>query len=402
MMTGVHQIRTNTQNLRMNSSRELTDPYRAITHYFRTAGYYTAIGCGYSGKTDINFRPKEGAINGFDGRDWKNRNKDQPFFAQITLNITHRGNHWYADSPEIITNSLMDVYKAPYVYMPEFKNDVKSEDVVLPRIMPDHPIVRDDWARYLTQIQKMDVQVGQIIQRLKDEGVYENTMIIFISDNGVDHYRGEYWLYDRGIQIPMIIKWPDGYNQANDCQKCDDLKSAIDISATVLDIAGIDVPKHFDGISILDQQKKRKYIYAARDRIDSRVERIRCVRSSRYKYLRNYKEEIGWLETKWVMINNPSLEVIHNLYQSGNLDPVQSLHLKKKKPVEELYDLQEDPLELNNLAGSEMHSKILLEMSLALDAWIEDTGDTGQFPEKLEDSEETQWFNHREVYSTGE
>lgn len=402
MMTGVHQIRTNTQNLRMNTSRELPEPYRAITHYFRKAGYFTALGCGFSGKTDINFQPREGKIDGFDGRDWKQRKKGQPFFAQITLNITHRGNHWYSNTPDLVPYPKMDHYRAPIVYIPGYKDNIDAGEVVLPQILPDHPVVRDDWARYLTQIQKMDIQVGEIVQRLKDEGIYDNTMIVFISDNGLDHYRGEYWLYDRGIQVPMIIKWPKSFSRCEKWQRCDDLVSAIDISATVLDIAGIQVPDHFDGVSFIRPENRRKYIYAARDRIDSRVERIRCVRSLRYKYIRNYRPEIGYLETEWVMINNPSLNVIHNLYLSGNLTPSQSLHMNFVKPKEELYDLHEDPLELNNLANSVMHASVLREMRGLLDGWIEDTGDTGQFPEKREDAQETIWFNYDEVYGSKE
>ncbi len=400
MMTGAYQISTNTQNLRMNTNRRLPEPYKAITYYLRKAGYYTALGCGYSNKTDINFSPKEGTLSGFDGDDWKYRKPGQPFFAQITLPITHRGNNWYSNSPDVVKYKEMDNPKTPFYYLPAFADSVNPKDVVLPPTIPDHPVIRDDWARYLTQIEKMDVQVGQILQRIKDEGIEDNTIVIFISDNGADIYREEYWLYDGGIHVPMIVRWP-GKLKASEVN--DDLISTIDISATILEIADVKVPDYMDGVPFIGlNTKKRDYIYAARDRIDGSIDRIRCVRSERYKYIRNFMPEKGYRETKWVMINNPTLNVIQKLYEEGKLTPIQALHMAKTKAPEELYDLSVDPYEFNNLVDAPEYQKTLEKMRVLLNNWIEETGDTGQYPEKREDAKETTWFNFDDAYGNVE
>ncbi|MEQ6119852.1 sulfatase [Reichenbachiella sp. MALMAid0571] len=398
MMLGVHQIRFNGHNHRTKRNKELPSPFMPITYYLRKAGYYTAVGCGFAGKTDVNFKiPKDKPV-GFDGKDWKSRQEGQPFFAQITLPITHRGNHWYADSPDEITYPEQYAPGAPYYFRSEFTHQVSPDSVVLPPYVPDHPVVRDDWARYLTQIEKMDVQVGDILQRLEDEGIAENTVVIFISDNGADHYRGEYWLYDRGIQVPMIVRWP---NKLKTGSKSNDLISSVDISATVLDIAGIDVPEHLDGVPFIGQNaKKREYAYASRDRIDDQVDRIRCIRSNDFKYIRNYMPEKGYQETGWILEHNPALKAIKSLYEKDSLSPAQALHMADVKPEEELYDLKNDRYELNNLAASPNYKKTLEKMRLLLNNWIEETGDKGQFREKKEDAAEEKWFSYDKVYGT--
>lgn len=221
MMTCAYQIKTNTQNLRMNRDRHLPSPYRAITHYLREAGYYTALGCGYSPKTDMNFAAREGEYFGFDGKNWTEREEGQPFFAQITLNITHRGDHWYEEDP-------------PF----------NLEELILPPEIPDHPVCRDDYARYLAQIQKMDTQTGEIIHRLEEEGLTDNTMVIWIADNGADLIRGMNWLYDFGIHVPMIIRWPGNHVPGT---VHEELVSSLDAIASILYAAGAEIPEHMDG-----------------------------------------------------------------------------------------------------------------------------------------------------------
>jgi arylsulfatase A-like enzyme len=375
MMTGAYQIKTNTQNLRMNRERKLPEPYRAITHYLRQAGYFTAIGCGYSFKTDINFSPREGKVFGFDGNDWSERPEGQPFFAQITLDITHRGDHWYTEEPSI-----------------------NPDAVILPPEIPDHEICRDDFARYLTQIQNMDLQVSKILKRLEEEGIEDKTVVILMGDNGRDLFRGMDYLYDAGIHVPLVIRWPGKLDPGT---VNNELISSLDIIASILHIAGADIPEHFDGHSIFGSQAiKRNHIFAARDRVDEAVDRIRCVRTKRYKYIRNYMPEKGYYYKRWAVENNPTVNVVMALYDEGKLTPEQQLHLAKIKPLEELYDLETDPHEFNNVAEDPSYQTNLEEMRQLIDEWIEKTGDTGQYREKKEDVLETKWFNYDEVYGT--
>jgi uncharacterized sulfatase len=226
----------------------------------------------------------------------------------------------------------------------------------------------------------MDQYVGKILKRLDDEDLTDNTVVIFIGDHGRCHVRGKQWLYDGGIHIPLIIRWP-GKLKAG--RVCDDLVSSIDISATVLKIAGIEPPKYMEGRVFLGPDaKKRDYIIAARDRCDETVDRIRCVRTKRYKYIRNFMPERPYTQiNRYKERSYPMLPLMKKLHAQGKLTPIQALFMAPRKPVEELYDIQNDPYEINNLADSQQHRKTLNKMRKILDKWIQDTGDKGQFPE---------------------
>jgi arylsulfatase A-like enzyme len=353
MMTGVYQTRTDTQDQRRRGVT-LPEDIKPITHLLRKAGYYTALGCGYSGKTDLNFKAKRL----FDGKDWRTRKKDQPFFAQISLNITHR-------HPKSGWGAVRKQSKHP----------VDPEDVVLPPYFPDDPVCRMDWAMYLDSIEKMDAQVGEILDRLEKEGIADNTVVIFIGDNGRCHLRAKCWLYDPGIRVPLIIRWPGNLKSGT---VNDDVISMIDLSATILDISGVKLPEYLDGHPIIGPRAgKREHIFAARDLIDEVMDHIRCVRTKRFKYIRNYTPENGYHECKYVRENRPMLALIKEMDAQGKLTKAQQLLLAKTKPKEEFYDLQADPHELKNLAQSQQHRKTLKELRALLDEWIADTKDKG-------------------------
>ncbi len=312
------------------------------------------MGCGYSGKTDLNFK----ANRLFDGKDWRTRKKGQPFFAQITINETHR----------LPPNGWGPIRR-------QSKHPVDPEAVELPPYFPDHPACREDWALYLDAIEYMDSQVAEILRRLEDEGIADNTVVIVIGDNGRCHLRGKCWLYDPGIRVPLIIRWPHHIEPGT---VNDDMISMIDVSATILDIAGVELPSYLDGHPILGPRaKKRDHIFAARDLIDEVMDHIRCVRTRRFKYIRNYTPENGYGECKYVQDNRPMLAVIRELHSEGKLTEVQQLLLARTKPREELYDLQVDPYEVKNLAQAQQHRQTLKQLRILLDEWIADTEDKG-------------------------
>ena len=352
MMTGVYQTRTDTQDQRR---RGITLPkkIKPIPHLLQAAGYYTALGCGYSAKTDLNFTVE----NLFDGRDWVGRSPGEPFFAQITLPETHR---------------------LPQGWEPirqRSKHPVDPALVELPPYFPDSPVCRNDWAQYLDAMEYVDDQVGLILERLEQEGIADKTVVIFIGDNGRCHLRGKCWLYDPGIRVPLIIRWPD---HVKPDQVIDDMVSMVDISATILDIAGVELPGYLDGHPILGPRaKKREHIFAARDLIDEVMDHIRCVRTERFKYIRNYTPENGYRECEYVQKNRPMLADILERHAKGELNEVQQLLLADRKPKEELYDVQADPHEVHNLAQSSEHQTTLAKLRSLLDQWIKDTGDQG-------------------------
>jgi N-sulfoglucosamine sulfohydrolase len=358
-MTGMYQTSIGAHNHRSHrdDGYTLPEPVNVITEYFRQAGYFTSncAGLGYkqSGKTDWNFKPK---VKPFDATDWSQREPGQPFFAQMNFSLTHRP------------------------FRRDKRDPIDPNEVQLPPYYPDDPIARRDWADYLESIQMLDTQIGVAMQWLVKEGLADNTIVMYFGDHGRPHVRGKQWLYEGGIRIPMIVRWPKGIEPGT---VVDDLVSSVDFAPTFLSLAGIRPPKHLQGHIFLGPHKKeRKYVFAARDRCDETVDRIRCVRSRRYKYIRNFMPERPYTQiNRYKESEYPVLRLMRRLHQAGLLTPEQARFMAPTRPPEELYDLQVDPHELNNLAADSGHEKVLQEHSDVLEEWIEATGDQGRTPE---------------------
>lgn len=367
MITGMHQgsIGAHHHRSHRGDGYVLPEPVKPITEYFRQAGYFTANvttaapGVRGSGKTDFNFKFNKP----FDGNDWNQRKPSQPFFAQLSISMTHRGKQWTGLDKKL-------------------DNPVDPEKVELPPYYPDHPIARQDWATYLNSIQMMDSYVGKILQRLDNEGLTDITVVIFIGDHGRCHVRGKQWLYDAGIRIPLIVRWPAKLKPG---QVSDDLVSSIDISATVLKIAGINPPKHLQGQVFLGPDvKKRKYIFASRGRCDETIECIHCVHDKRYSYIRNYMWYRPWMAAnQYKDTSYPMRNLLRKLYAESKLTPDQVKFMAPTKPKEELYDLKTDPYELNNLVDSPEHRNILKRMRAAHIKWLHQSRDLGLIPEPV-------------------
>ncbi len=351
MITGMYQTSIGAHNHRSHrgDGYTLPEPVKLITDYLRRAGYYTTN----NGKTDFNFKPKGKA---FDGKDWKGRKEGQPFFAQVTFGVTHRA------------------------FKRDKNNPIDPDKVKVPPYYPDTKLTRRDWADYLESMQILDGQVGQLLKRLEDEGLADNTVVIFIGDHGSCHVWGKQWLYEGGIHIPLIIRWP-GVLKAG--QVREDMVSAIDISATILKVAGIEPPAHMEGEVFLGPDaKKRDYIISARDRCDETVDRIRCVRTKRYKYIRNFMPERPYTQfNAYKTRQYPVVTLLEVLHKRGELTEAQAKFMAPRRPKEELYDLVNDPYELCNLADDARYETKLVELRAILEKWIIETGDKGQIAE---------------------
>lgn len=367
MITGMYQTSIGAHNHRSHRDDGYTLPaqVKPITTYLREAGYYTVNvrnpveGLRTPLKTDFNFKVDQPV---FEGNDWSQRKPGQPFFAQLTIDETHRGKAW---------NTTVKQHQP----------SIDPGKVILPPFYPDHPIARADWATYLESIQLMDTYIGKILQRLEDEGIAGNTLVIFSGDNGRCHARDKQFLYDGGIHVPLIMRWP-GNIKAGEINK--NMVSSIDISATILKVAGINPPAYMEGQVILGgNAKKREFIIAARDRMDETVDKMRCVRNQQFKYIKNYMPERAYMQpNNYKERQYPMWNLLKELNAQGKLTPEQTLFCAATKPPEELYDIVADPYELNNLANTKKHTGTLKEMRGILTNWITETGDKGQFPEE--------------------
>ncbi len=359
LITGTYQTHFDAHNHRSNREKPLRDDMKLITDCFREAGYFTCNSPGppYSrrGKTDFNFQREQP----FDGIDWSERAEGQPFYAQINIPDTHR------------------------VFKPDPERPINPEDVQLPPYYPDHPLTRKDWALYLESIQILDRKVGEILERLDAEGLSENTIVFFISDHGRAHIRCKQFLYDGGIHIPLIVRWP-GNIEAEVVS--DELVSGVDLTPTTLSLVGLDIPNYVQGqIFLGPDAESRDAVFAARDRCDGTDDRIRCIRTSRYKLIRNYHPELPYMQFNgYKKLQYPLWTLIRILAEKDELSEAQQHFLQQTRPTEELYDLQTDPDEVNNLAGDKRYDAMRNDLNRKLDAWIEATGDMGETPESDE------------------
>lgn len=330
---------------------------RTLPEIFKAAGYYTFN----EGKNHYNFvfsnedlydrKGEDGFKGAKDGTEWTGRKKDQPFFGQIQLRGGKRG-----DSPQ----------------------KVDPADVPVPPYYPDHPVYRKEIAHHYDTILKMDEILGDIIKRLKEDGLYENTVVFFFSDHGMRLPRHKQFLYEGGIRVPLIVAGPGlPVNKVRT-----DLVSGIDISATTLSLAGIKIPDHMHGQNMFAKDFHRDFVVAARDRCDYTIDRIRAVVTDRYKYIRNFMTDRPYLQPQY-RDGRDYMKVLKQLYREGKLDEVQSRFVSDERPAEELYDLETDPYETTNLVHSykREHALALAEMRDILYRWILETDDKGRFPE---------------------
>ena len=337
---------------------------------FRKAGYYTCNGGPLAqgnalGKTDYNFEWDQSI---YDGNDWSGRRPGQPFFMQVQLH----GGKYRGQRPHLAWQTRVKN---------ELGSNTKPETVVLPPYYPRDPVLLQDWADYLDCCRYTDHQVGELLARLEKEKILEETVILFMTDHGISHARGKQFLYDEGIRIPFILRGPGiGKGVVRE-----DLIEHIDIAAISLALAGIPIPRWMQGQNVLaPDYRPRQAIFAARDRCDETIDRIRCVRTARFKYIRNYLPERPLLQPCAYKDDKAILQKLRELHDQKKLTALQeSLLFAPKRPAEELYDLTNDPYELKNLANDPKYATTLAESRQRLADWEKRTGDQGRQPEPM-------------------
>jgi len=350
---GVHNHRSQTSSGKGGGNAAYYDSYKVpksvklIPELFREAGYFVTN----KSKTDYNFIPTSKLYH---GNDWKKAPADQPIFAQFQLS---GGKNRKA------------------------KSHADPAKVVLPPYYPDHLVLRQDWAKYLDSWVKTDEEVGKILADLEKAGRLDATAVFLWTDHGVSHLRGKQFLYEEGIRVPMIIRLPKKQRAGTER---DDLIEHIDVAACSLSLADIKIPDYVQGRDFLAADyKPRKFVFAARDRCDETVDVLRCVRDSRYKYIRNFMSHVPHTQPSQYKDAKKILQVIRGLHREGKLSEVQSRPFASRRPPEELYDLQSDPHELVNLATEPKHRDRLATMHKVLHQRMTETRDMGLIPEPI-------------------
>jgi uncharacterized sulfatase len=221
--------------------------------------------------------------------------------------------------------------------------------------------------------------VGKILRDLANDGLAEKTIVFFWSDHGRGLSRGKRWLYDSGTHVPLIVRWP-GKLPAGEVRE--ELVSLLDLAPTVLSLAGVEIPAHFQGVPFLGPAAQpREYVYGIRDRMDETIDMLRSVRDKRYKYIRNYMPERPYAQPIAYMDEMPTMREWRRLASEGKLVGPQQLFFAPRKPLEELYDTENDPHEIQNLADDPQHAHTLARLRRAHEEWSIATGDVGLTPE---------------------
>ncbi len=364
LITGMYQTSIGAHHHRssVGAAIKLPDHVQLVPRLFQQAGYHTSNGsypAMQKGKTDYNFGFDPGV---YDGTDWKTRKQGQPFFAQIQL--------W--------GGKIRDGVKQLAEARKELGSSTPTDQLRLPPYYPRIPAILEDWAATLDAVRITDKQVGEILERLRSEGLLDQTIIFFITDHGVSHGRGKQFLYDEGTHIAFVASGP-GLPTG---QRRKDLIEHIDMAAMSLALAGIPQPAAMQARNVLaTDYRPREAAFAARDRADETVDHIRSVRTERWKYIRNFLPQRPYLQPNDYKDHKPCLIALRAAEASGQLDDVQRLLFAKTRSPEELYDLAADPWEVNNLAADPVHSAPLLELRARLDRWMEQTHDQGRTPE---------------------
>jgi len=389
MITGVMQTTTGTHQHRSSRAPEgqivpedtrihLTKRMKTIPELMREAGYFTFN----SGKDDYNFHYDRTALytvgsktnyqpgqNGWQGNHaehnlsitqntWNARSdKTQPWFGQIEIKGGKAGKR-YTRKGQVL----------------------QSGDVPLPPYFPNTPAIRDAWTTHYNAARGADVRVDAIMKQLEADGELENTIVFFFSDHGNNQsIRHKQFCYEGGVHIPFIIKGDHPALKAGTVRK--ELINALDISATTLAFGGATMPDYLDGQDLFGKDYQAvDHVISARDRCDYTIDRIRTVRTDKFRYLQNYFPDRSLLQAQY-RDNRPEVIEMHAAHKAGTLTPYQDKHWFGIRPKEELYDLTKDPHQVNNLADDPACAAELKKHRDILEAWIKRTDDKGQYPE---------------------
>jgi N-sulfoglucosamine sulfohydrolase len=310
---------------------------------------------------------------------WRDRPKDKPLFMQFYLRGGKNTGIFKGASKSDERNNT--TYTQPWESKLNGENSTTFTDPSEVKVMPyypDLPIIRSEIAHHYDCIRQTDDEVGDIIEMLKKDGLYENTVFFLWTDHGMRLYRHKQWLYEGGIRVPMIVCGP-GISEGG-VRK--DLVSGIDISATTLALSQTRKPAWMEGRNLLAEDFNRDYVISARDRCDFTIERVRAVTTERFKYIRNFLTDRPFMQAQyrdgWDFV-----EQARTYYNEGKLNAAQSFPWSPKRPAEELYDLQNDPHEINNIANHPACVDTLKKHQEILRNWIKKTDDKGQYPEAV-------------------
>jgi len=348
----------------MRSQAALPSHVKIYPQYLKDAGYYVTN----NSKQDYNIdQNTPGWDESSRNAHWKNRPKGKPFFAIFNTNLTHES------SLHPSRNTV--------------KPGIPLDQVRVPAYLPDTETVRDRIASYYTRIQEMDSFVAKQLKDLENAGLAEDTIVFYYSDHGGIMPRSKRFVYDSGTHVPLIVRFPKKWAHLSPHKpgtQTDERVGFVDFAPTLLSLIGADIPVHMQGRAFLGEKTSPapKYAHTFRARADERIDFKRGVTDGRYNYIRNYLAYLPTGQHVNYLWDNPATGEWEALFKQGKTTAAQSAFFLPA-PLEELFDLEADPDEVNNLANDHKHREVLLRMRKANRDHLLKTRDTGFIPEAL-------------------
>ncbi len=360
IISGIYPTSTGAEHMR--SEVNLPAGFKMYPQFLREAGYY----CSNNSKEDYNLvKPGQVWDESSAKAHWKNRASGQPFFAVFNSTVSHES--------QLRTRPHTAVHDPAKVRVPAYH--------------PDIPEVRQDWAQYYDKITEMDTIAGKNMKELDEAGLAENTIIFYYGDHGSGMPRSKRWPYNSGLHVPLIVYFPPKYQHLapKDYKpggESSRLVSFVDLAPTLLSLIDVKPPAWMQGNAFAGKYDAapQPYVYGFRGRMDERYDLVRSVRDDRYIYIRHYMPHLPYGQYLNYMFQTPTTRLWKQLYDEGKLNTAQS-RFWQTKPSEELYDLQNDRDEINNLATSKDHAEILNRLRKAHEEWVMKTRDIGFLPE---------------------
>lgn len=364
IITGTYATSYGTQRLR--SQFAVPDAVTGFPAYLRRAGYY----CTNNVKTDYNTSAEKRIIaESWDESSgkahWRNRQPGQPFFAVFNLTETHQSQVFESTPPKLEAAARHDPATAP-----------------VPPYYPDTPTARRTMARVHDCITVVDQRAGALLAELEQAGLKEDTIVFFWPDHGQGIPRGKRTLWDTGLKVPLVIYFPEKYRHLAAVPpggKCDQLVTLMDLGPTLLSLLGLPIPSYMHGRAFLGQAATapREYVFGARDRVDEVLELARSVRDRRYLYIRNFMPDLSWNQPETFSDQLELRREITRLAAAGQLNAAQLTYAAPTKPAELLYDTEQDPWQVKNLADDPHYRPVRDRLRQALRAWQAETRDVG-------------------------
>ena len=377
LASGVYPTSLGSQH--MFSDIRLPDSADPVMRLLKQHGYWTAL----RGKTCFNF-DDAGLFDYWktDTAPWRQCPEGRPFFAYMNLGQTHEG-----------PGNSSQAAAEPLSRLPEgAKHNPGTVD--LPPFYPDTPEMRRIWARYLDLLSVWDRDVHEVLEGLAADGHADDTIVFVLSDHGMGLPRFKRWLHLTGLHVPLIVHVPEKFRHlvgdAAPGTAHDRLVSLLDLPATTLEMAGLDVPDYYHGHSLFDSPE-RSHVFGARDRLDDLRDLSRSVFDGRYLYIRHYQPHLVPMRPGVIMSGHKkeSIRELARLHRAG-ADTPESAEMWRPRPFEELYDLQEDPWETDNRAADPQLAEVKAVLADRLREWILETRDSGfaSEPEMLRRSQQ--------------